>query len=349
MKAEMVQRFLEQVITEKEPIREIRIRIGKPVFVLDSEGEKILNFDEKSGNPELLRIEDEKENSGIENGSMADSELIRALMEIFARHSLYAYEREISQGFLTIRGGHRIGITGKAVVESGHVKTVRDISSLNIRIAHEIKGCAKSVLPHLLSGEEFLDTLVISPPGAGKTTLLRDLIRELSSGGSWGSGKNVSVVDERSEIAACFGGVPQCDLGPRTDVMDGCPKAVGMLMMLRSMAPQVLAVDEAGGEEEIRAMKYAMKCGCRILATVHGADMEDIMKRPVWKDIVGEKIFSRYVVLTGVPTPGTVAEIYDESVCQCREKSTCEDRYAAAAFSYRSQLRMTGKWENEKI
>ena len=187
----MVQRFLEQVITEKEPIREIRIRIGKPVFVLDSEGEKILNFDEKRGNPELLRIEDEKENSGIENGSMADSELIRALMEIFARHSLYAYEREISQGFLTIRGGHRIGITGKAVVESGHVKTVRDISSLNIRIAHEIKGCAKSVLPHLLSGEEFLDTLVISPPGAGKTTLLRDLIRELSSGGSWGSGKNV--------------------------------------------------------------------------------------------------------------------------------------------------------------
>ena len=101
----MVQRFLEQVITEKEPIREIRIRIGKPVFVLDSEGEKILNFDEKRGNPELLRIEDEKENSGIENGSMADSELIRALMEIFARHSLYAYEREISQGFLTIRGG----------------------------------------------------------------------------------------------------------------------------------------------------------------------------------------------------------------------------------------------------
>ncbi len=226
LKAEMVQRFLEQVITEKE-------QYGKSGYGLESRCSfwirrgKNPDFDEKSGNTELLRIEDEKENSGIENGSMADSELIRALMEIFARHSLYAYEREISQGFLTIRGGHRIGITGKAVVESGHVKTVRDISSLNIRIAHEIKGCAKSVLPHLLSGEEFLDTLVISPPGAGKTTLLRDLIRELSSGGSWGSGKNVSVVDERSEIAACFGGVPQCDLGPRTDVMDGCPKGRG--------------------------------------------------------------------------------------------------------------------------
>ena len=298
MKAEMVQRFLEQVITEKEPIREIRIRIGKPVFVLDSEGEKILNFDEKSGNPELLRIEDEKENSGIENGSMADSELIRTLMEIFARHSLYAYEREISQGFLTIRGGHRIGITGKAVVESGHVKTVRDISSLNIRIAHEIKGCAKSVLPHLLSGEEFLDTLVISPPGAGKTTLLRDLIRELSSGGSWGSGKNVSVVDERSEIAACFGGVAQCDLGPRTDVMDGCPKSEGMLMMLRSMAPQVLAVDEITAPEDLRAIQEAAGCGVTLLATAHGGSWEELRLRPLYRELLDQGIFRTFVVLS---------------------------------------------------
>ncbi len=357
MNAETFERLLKQAVPDGKAIREIRIRAGKPVMIWTETGENVLFSDGSCGQMENCGEEEQKLSEEQElfkknrKQSMvsADQELIRGILEICSRHSLYAYEREISQGFLTIRGGHRIGITGKAVVESGHVKTVRDISSLNIRIAHEIKGCAKSVLPHLLSGEEFLDTLVISPPGAGKTTLLRDLIRELSNGGSWGSGKNVSVVDERSEIAACFGGVPQCDLGPRTDVMDGCPKAVGMLMMLRSMAPQVLAVDEAGGEEEIRAMKYAMKCGCRILATVHGADMEDIMKRPAWRDIVGEKIFSRYVVLTGVPTPGTVAEIYDESVCQCREKSTCEDRYAAAAFSYRSQLRMTGKWENEKI
>ena len=119
------------------------------------------------------------------------------------------------------------------------MRTVRDLSSLNIRVAHEVKGCAKNVLPYLMDGETFLDTLLISPPGAGKTTLLRDLIRELSCGGTWGAGKNVSVVDERSEIAACFGGVAQCDLGPRTDVMDGCPKSEGMLMMLRSMAPLV--------------------------------------------------------------------------------------------------------------
>ena len=191
------------------------------------------------------------------------------------------------------------------------MRTVRDLSSLNIRVAHEVKGCAKNVLPYLMDGETFLDTLLISPPGAGKTTLLRDLIRELSCGGTWGAGKNVSVVDERSEIAACFGGVAQCDLGPRTDVMDGCPKSEGMLMMLRSMAPQVLAVDEAGGEGEILAMKYGMNCGCRILATVHGADVGDIMKRPAWRELAEEKVFSRYVVLSGVPGPGTIVGIYD--------------------------------------
>ena len=220
-----------------------------------------------------------------------------------------------------------MGIAGKAVVEDGRVKTVRDISSLNIRVAHEVKGCAEHVLPYLMDGETFLDTLLISPPGAGKTTFLRDLIRELSNGGTWGAGRNVSVVDERSEIAACFGGVPQCDLGPRTDVMDGCPKAEGMIMMLRSMAPQVLAVDEAGGEDEIQTMKYGMNCGCRILATVHGADIGDIMRRPVWRELAEEKIFSRYVVLSGVPMPGTVVGIYDEKFHLMENVESCGKKY----------------------
>ncbi len=315
MNAETFDRLLKQAVPDGKTIREIRIRVGKPVMILLESGENLLFSDGTCGKtescgkkePELLEIREDR------RAVLADQELIRGILEICSRHSLYAYEREIGQGFLTIRGGHRVGIAGKAVVEDGHVKTVRDISSLNIRVAHEVKGCAKNVLPYLMDGEIFLDTLLISPPGAGKTTLLRDLIRELSCGGTWGAGKNVSVVDERSEIAACFGGIVQCDLGPRTDVMDGCPKAEGMLMMLRSMAPQVLAVDEAGGESEILAMKYGMNCGCRILATVHGADIGDIMKRQVWRELAEEKIFSRYVVLSGVPKPGTVVGIYDEN------------------------------------
>ncbi len=313
MNTETFERLLKQAVPDGKTIREIRIRTEKPVMILLESGENLLFSDgtcgktESYGKKKMGSLEIREDRSVV----FADQELIRGIIETCSRHSLYAYEREISQGFLTIRGGHRVGIAGKAVVEDGHVRTVRDLSSLNIRVAHEVKGCAKNVLPYLMDGETFLDTLLISPPGAGKTTLLRDLIRELSYGGTWGAGKNVSVVDERSEIAACFGGIAQCDLGPRTDVMDGCPKSEGMLMMLRSMAPQVLAVDEAGGEGEILAMKYGMNCGCRILATVHGADVGDIMKRPAWRELAEEKVFSRYVVLSGVPGPGTIVGIYD--------------------------------------
>ena len=244
MNTETFERLLKQAVPDGKTIREIRIRTEKPVMILLESGENLLFSDgtcgktESYGKKKMGSLEIREDRSVV----LADQELIRGILETCSRHSLYAYEREISQGFLTIRGGHRVGIAGKAVVEDGHVRTVRDLSSLNIRVAHEVKGCAKNVLPYLMDGETFLDTLLISPPGAGKTTLLRDLIRELSCGGTWGAGKNVSVVDERSEIAACFGGVAQCDLGPRTDVMDGCPKSQGMLMMLRSMSPQVLAV-----------------------------------------------------------------------------------------------------------
>ena len=313
MNTETFERLLKQAVPDGKTIREIRIRTEKPVMILLESGENLLFSDgtcgktESYGKKKMGSLEIREDRSVV----LADQELIRGILETCSRHSLYAYEREISQGFLTISGGHRVGIAGKAVVEDGHVRTVRDLSSLNIRVAHEVKGCAKNVLPYLMDGETFLDTLLISPTGAGKTTLLRDLIRELSCGGTWGAGKNVSVVDERSEIAACFGGIAQCDLGPRTDVMDGCPKSEGMLMMLRSMAPQVLAVDEAGGEGEILAMKYGMNCGCRILATVHGADVGDIMKRPAWRELAEAKVFSRYVVLSGVPGPGTIVGIYD--------------------------------------
>jgi len=316
MNAELFRRLLEKEFAGERWVREIRIRVGKPVRILDKDGEKLLYFEKAGGEVRFLWKDIEKTATGQNNGDVirADRSLINGIVEIFSRHSLYAYERELGQGFLTIRGGHRVGISGKAVTEGGQIRTIRDISSLNLRIAHEVRGCASKLLPYLVCDGEFFDTLLIAPPGAGKTTLLRDLIRQLSDGGSWGDGKNVSVVDERSEIAACFEGIPQCDLGMRTDVMDGCPKAEGMLMMLRSMAPQILAVDEVGDEEELMAMRYGMNCGCRLLATVHGADVRELMKRPAWKEILKEKLFSRYVVLSGVPAPGTIREIFDEEL-----------------------------------
>ena len=284
MNTETFERLLKQAVPDGKTIREIRIRTEKPVMILLESGENLLFSDgtcgktESYGKKKMGSLEIREDRSVV----LADQELIRGILETCSRHSLYAYEREISQGFLTIRGGHRVGIAGKAVVEDGHVRTVRDLSSLNIRVAHEVKGCAKNVLPYLMDGETFLDTLLISPPGAGKTTLLRDLIRELSCGGTWGAGKNVSVVDERSEIAACFGGIAQCDLGPRTDVMDGCPKSEGMLMMLRSMAPQVLAVDEITAPEDVAALCAAAGCGVTVLATAHGENRADLSRRAVY-------------------------------------------------------------------
>ena len=325
-------RALVKMAAEAAQVREIRLRAGKPVLMLTDCGEQML-FDDgvlrktdggKKKARRERRIQKIQRIQGEENGQetqgetelypvIADKMLLKGLMETFSRHSLYAFEEEIGQGFLTIEGGHRVGISGKAVVSGHEIRTIREISGLNIRIAHEVKGCADSVLPWLFRDGEFLDTLIVSPPGAGKTTILRDLIRQISDGGDWFEGRNVSVVDERSEIGACVQGVPQCDLGMRTDILDGCPKAEGLMMMLRSMAPQVLAVDEIGTEKDLEAVRYGMNCGCRILATVHGDSAEGIMRKREISELIREGWFSRMVVLSKRPKPGTVIGIYDET------------------------------------
>lgn len=305
-----LRRLLEQAAPDWSRVQEIRIRAGYPVTLISDRQEYALG-------------------DGAE--AKADSRLIREILGIFSRHSLYAFEDEIRQGFLTIEGGHRVGLAGKAVTEDGiqsgaaelrsggyspgsrtGLRTIKDISSLNIRLAHEKKGCADRAVPLLYdeSGTVF-DTLILSPPGAGKTTLLRDLVRQISDGTGYGPGVSVSVVDERSELAACFQGMPQCDLGSRTDVMDACPKDTGMYMMIRSMAPRVLAVDEIGTRQDLEAMRYVMNCGCRILATAHGSSIADLDRKPVLREMAREELFSRYVVLSKNPRPGTIAGIFD--------------------------------------
>ena len=167
-------------------------------------------------------------------------------------------------------------------------------------------------MPFIVENGEVCHTLIISPPCCGKTTLLRDVIRQISNGNAWCEGKNVGVVDERSEIGGAYQGVPQNDLGIRTDLLDCCPKAEGMLMLIRSMSPQVGAVDEIGTAEDIHAIEYAMQCGCKLIASVHGMDMEEAARKPVLGEMIRRKMFERYIVLGNDGHPGKVKEIYDE-------------------------------------
>lgn len=240
-------------------------------------------------------------------------------LDKLSNHSLYTLEEELRRGFVTVRGGHRIGIAGRVVLDRGMVRHVRDITCFNVRIAREIPGLATPVLPALLDpeGGTIRHTLIISPPGRGKTTLLRDLARQLSYGkrlGGYGwKGLKVSIVDERSELAACIAGVPSFDVGPRTDVLDACPKAEGMMMMIRSMSPEVLVVDEIGRAEDAESIREAMLSGVRIAATAHGEGFADVAGKANIGELVRMKLFGRYVVLGPRTENGMSFAVMDEN------------------------------------
>mgnify|MGYP000868548702 CR=1 FL=1 len=242
-----------------------------------------------------------------------DRGLCRALLERITRHSLYAVEEELRSGYITVSGGHRIGLAGRAVLENGTVRRLRDITGFNVRIARERIGCSAPVMPAIVdpAAKTIRHTLIVSPPQQGKTTLLRDVARAVSAGdwrhpaaAGW-RGRKVGIVDERSEIAACENGVPTFDLGPRCDVLDACPKAEGMMMLIRSMSPEVIAVDEIGRPEDAAALREALHAGVRVVATAHASGIDDVLSRPVLRELAGEGLFRVYVILSR--TGGRVA------------------------------------------
>ena len=281
--------------------------------------------------------------SGGREYSLRDRDEITAevLEEILNRlldYSYYAYEEELARGYITIEGGHRVGICGRVTLENGQVHLIKDVSSLNIRRSREITGASDKILGAVLSpaktppegvqnagdsascGSTVIsainsknmtnisemvvrNTLIISPPKCGKTTILRDLARSLSC-----RGFRIGICDERSEIAGCYDGKTSSDLGPRTDVLDGCPKAEGILMLIRAMSPDVVLTDEIGKSEDAAAIRSALSAGVKIITTIHGSSFEDAAKSAVG-DLITDRVFETLIFLSAQPVTGTVEKI----------------------------------------
>lgn len=268
-------------------LQEIRVRLYKPLeFVFDNRVEW------------LEEIKPKEEFKAFMLGQLSE-------------YSLYRMEDELREGYMTIEGGHRVGLAGKVNTLHGAVKAIQNITFLNIRIAKERIGIASQLIPYIYD-QRYLNTLLIGPPLTGKTTLLRDLTRILASGWKNIPPYKVGVVDERSEIGAAKNGIPQHNIGLRTDVLDACPKVEGMMMLIRSMSPDIIIVDEIGSSQDVQALMEAIHSGVAVICTIHGQSLEELKNRPSLKEMFHEKIFKRYIVLEKNVVPGKIQTILNE-------------------------------------
>lgn len=266
-------------------LQEIRIRVNKPIVLICGDKEIISSYN-------------------------ASNDDLKGIVQRISNYSIYAFEEEVRQGFITIKGGHRVGICGHCIIDGNKIKTIKDISSLNIRVCRQVIGCSNKILKYIFNKDDIYNTIIISPPRCGKTTLLRDIARNLAEGKNCVP-KKVTVIDERSEIAGCSSGVPQLDLGLRSDVLDCCPKSDGIMMAIRSMGPDVIVCDEIGTKKDMESIVSAVNCGIKLITSIHGYGILDLYNRNVFKEIVENKIFERAIILSSLNGAGTIEYIQD--------------------------------------
>ena len=259
-----------------EELQEIRMRVERPIILKLRERDLILQY------------------------NITQAEILQ-IVERLCENSIYAYKNQICEGFITVKGGHRIGLTGSCVIENGKIINVKHISSLNFRIAREVLNCSTRVLREVIDIENksIYNTILVAPPGRGKTTMLRDIIKRLSNGIDEINfkGKTCGVVDERGEIAAMYKGIPQNDVGIRTDIIENVEKNQGIHMLIRTMAPEIIACDEIGSKEDVEAIHYALYSGVKGIFTMHGKNIEDIKNNKQIYELIENREIQKVVFL----------------------------------------------------
>lgn len=249
-----------------QKIEEIRIRNGRKIRVKSSNLEEVINV--------IVSTED----------------TLRILQAI-CENSIYSFQNKIAEGFVTIRGGHRVGICGTAVIENEKVINISHVFSLNFRIAREIFGCSKEVKNIIFENGEIYNSIIFSSPGKGKTTILRDLVREISKE------KNIGIVDERNEICCMYNGIPQKDVGEKIDIIENVKKSIGLKMLVRTMAPDIVVADEIGTLEDIDAIHYAITSGVKGIFTAHGNSIEDVKQNPILQKLFEMNLIQKIIFL----------------------------------------------------
>lgn len=300
---------------EQQNIREISIRVEKPLVISTFSCEL---FIDKKGNL--------KKNISNDLYIISKKEVLECI-KVLTEYSIHSYQDKINSGYITIEGGHRVGVVGSCVISNNEIISVTDISSINLRIARQIKGVSDNlVLP--LYKEKVFSTLIAGSPASGKTTLLRDISLSLSNG-KVGYFTKISLIDERGELAAVKDGVAQNDVGVLTDVLDGYHKGIGMTIAIRSMSPKVIIIDEIGGDSDALSIRQSLNAGVKVIATVHASSMEDILRKKHIVELLDEGAFEKIIILDGADKPGMVKEIIHMSMYEDSKE----------AFMYRHSMK----------